>query len=111
MKNKFKNAFDGTKMILSDRSILIQFVLAILTIIVGYILKLTYVEWFAVILCIIIVICLEIMNTIIEKLCDLYSTEYDERIKTIKDMSAGMVLISCIGAVIVATMILIRRLM
>jgi diacylglycerol kinase len=38
----------------------------------------------------------EMINTIIENICDLVQPEYDERVKVIKDMSAGAVLVMAI---------------
>jgi diacylglycerol kinase (ATP) len=39
----------------------------------------------------------EAMNTAIEKLCDLYSTEYDLRIKSIKDVAAAAIFLILLG--------------
>ena len=52
---------------------------------------------------------MEIINTCIEKLCDLYSEEHDIRIQRIKDMSAGMVLTGCVFALIIGVIIVVRR--
>jgi diacylglycerol kinase len=41
-----------------------------------------------------IVISIEMMNSAFETLCDVVKSEYDERIKVVKDMAAGSVLIS-----------------
>lgn len=51
------------------------------------------------------VLSLEIINTAIEKLCDMVQPEYDVRIKIIKDISAGAVLIAAISAVIAGFLI------
>jgi diacylglycerol kinase len=40
-----------------------------------------------------ITIAFEMMNTAFETLCDVVTLEFDERIKTVKDMAAGSVLI------------------
>ena len=52
------------------------------------------------------VILLEYLNSVIERLCDLYSSQYDERIKRIKDMSAAIVLIMSICAAVIAVVII-----
>lgn len=44
---------------------------------------------------------LEILNTCVEKICDIVQPEFDERIKIIKDCAAGAVFLMSIGAVIV----------
>jgi diacylglycerol kinase len=59
-----------------------------------------------VIICIGLVITAEILNTCIEKLCDLYSTDYSNRIREIKDLAAGAVLAASLTAFITAMVIL-----
>lgn len=47
------------------------------------------------------VLSFEIINTAIEKICDIINPEYDERIKFIKDMAAGAVLLAAFCSLIV----------
>lgn len=47
----------------------------------------------------------EILNTAIEKICDIIQPEYDERIKFIKDISAGAVTLMAILAVTVGFLV------
>ena len=91
MINKFYVAFVGLVSSLKDRSIQIQYILAIL-------------------LCIGLVIVAEILNTCIEKLCDLYSTEKNEKIKYIKDLAAGGVLFASLIALTVGILIFVHHL-
>ena len=58
------------------------------------------------IMCIGMVLVCEILNTCIEKLCDLYSLKNDERIRFIKDLAAAAVLVSAFAALIIAMLIL-----
>jgi undecaprenol kinase len=44
-----------------------------------------------------IAISLEMMNTAFETLCDVVKLEYDDRIKTVKDMAAGSVLVASLS--------------
>ena len=53
-------------------------------------------EWIAILFAIALVFCLEVMNTVIEKLCDLVRPGPDQRVKVIKDMAAAAVLIGAI---------------
>jgi diacylglycerol kinase (ATP) len=46
---------------------------------------------------------LELVNTAFEHLCDLVDTNYNERIKRIKDVAAGGVLYAAIGWAVVIT--------
>jgi diacylglycerol kinase (ATP) len=41
-----------------------------------------------------LVMSLEIINTVVENICDIIQPEYDKRIKLIKDLSAGAVLVA-----------------
>lgn len=106
---KFKDAFNGLKLALKEKSVIIQVILGICAIIGGFIIRLDIYEWLAFMICIGLVISLEIANSVIEKLCDLYSKEYDERIKKIKDMSSAFVLVASIFALIVCILVTIRR--
>lgn len=69
---------------------------------------LTSAQWALLILTIASVFICEIFNTVLERVCDVITTEYNKNIEFIKDVSAGAVLISAIGAVIVAFIILFR---
>lgn len=51
------------------------------------------------------VLSLEILNTCVEKICDLIKPEYDERIKIIKDIAAGSVLLMAIASVFVGILV------
>lgn len=106
MKKKFSDAFAGLKDGWLHRSIRIQMILAVLAVIAGLILKLNAQEWQTVLLCIAMVIAAEILNTCIEKLCDLYSEAMNPKIKVIKDLAAGSVLAVSAVALIIAALIL-----
>ncbi len=59
---------------------------------------------------IIIIVCfsvlsLEILNTCVEKICDMIQPEYDERIKIIKDIAAASVLLMAIASVFVGILV------
>lgn len=110
MINKFYVAFVGLVSSLKDRSIQIQYVLAILACIAAWMIGCNYYEWLAVLLCIGLVIVAEILNTCIEKLCDLYSTEKNEKIKYIKDLAAGGVLFVSLIALTVGILIFVHHL-
>ena len=110
MINKFYVAFVGLVSSLKDRSIQIQYILAILACIAAWMIGCNYYEWIAVLLCIGLVIVAEILNTCIEKLCDLYSTEKNEQIKYIKDLAAGGVLFASLIALTVGILIFVHHL-
>lgn len=106
MKKKFSDAFTGLLKGTGHRSILTQYILAAMAVCAGFVLHLSVLEWVAVIICIGLVITAEILNTCIEKLCDLYSTDYSNRIREIKDLAAGAVLVASLTAFVTAMVIL-----
>ena len=106
---KFADAFNGLKIALSHKAVVIQIILGILAIIGGIIIKLDYYEWLAFIICIALVVFAEIFNTAIEKIGDYFNIEKDERIKVIKDLSSAAVLIAAIGALVICIICTVRR--
>ncbi|HVZ58593.1 MAG TPA: diacylglycerol kinase family protein [Patescibacteria group bacterium] len=54
---------------------------------------------------ILLVIIAEMLNTAIEKMVDLITKEYREEAKIAKDVSAGMVLMASLGALVVGVII------
>ena len=83
----------------------IELAIAILVIGLGFWLKISGVEWCIVFICIGCVLAAEAFNTSVEELCDYHTRETDERIKRIKDMAAGSVLITGIMAIVVGCVI------
>lgn len=62
--------------------------------------------WAIVVITIALVIAAEMINSAIEGICDFVQPEHDEKIKHIKDMAAGAVLIMSISAMIVGLLLL-----
>jgi undecaprenol kinase/diacylglycerol kinase (ATP) len=88
-----------------ERNGRIQLAIAIIVVLVGWLLKLTSAEWMVLLGCIASVLSFEMINSAIEKICNLVHPTYHPAIKTIKDMAAGAVLFvsvisSIIGAII-----------
>lgn len=51
----------------------------------------------------------EMLNTCVEKIMDRISGDYDERIKLIKNISAGAVLVAAIAALVIGLVIFIPK--
>lgn len=79
---------------------------AIAVLMVSFALGINWTEFVVLITLAIIVISVEMLNTAVEVIADVLFTEYDERAKAIKDIAAGAVLITAIGSVIIAYIIL-----
>jgi diacylglycerol kinase len=71
----------------------------------GFYFKINYLEWCIVILCFVLVIALEAINSAIEYLTDLASPDFHPLAGKAKDMAAGAVLIAAIGSVVIAFVI------
>jgi len=110
MIDKFKNAFRGLKDDMKDKSIILQIVLGIITFVVCLILRISINDWMIVSLCIGCVIASEVFNSCIERLCDLYTNEINEKVKIIKDMASSGVLIVALSALVVGICLLIKYL-
>lgn len=94
----------------AERNGKIQAAIALCAVVAGYCFKVSQFEWVALLFCMGLVIGLEMINTTVEKVCDMHSTEYDEDIKVIKDIAAGAVLWVSILSAIVGCIIFIPHL-
>jgi diacylglycerol kinase (ATP) len=102
----FKNAFIGIRWALSTQpNFRIHFVLAILAVIAGVFFRITTTEMLIIIFTIILGLSGEMINTSIEAMTDLITTEWRENAKIAKDVAAGTMLLIAIGALIVALII------
>lgn len=107
-----KNAINGIKEIIkTGRNIKIQIAIAILAIIMGIVLRINIIEISILVLTIFFVLVSEFMNTAIEMLADLYTTEYNEKIKILKDIGAGAVTLSAISSVIVGIIMFLPKIL
>ena len=84
----------------------VHLLIAGLVVAAGLWLRLSRVEWAIILTQIGLVWAAEALNTAIEKLCDFVSPGLHPKIKVIKDMSSGAVLILAIGAVVVGVVVL-----
>ena len=57
------------------------------------------------------ILILELLNGTIERILDFMSPEYDERVRTIKDLMAAIVLLASVGAAVCGTVIFYPYLM
>jgi diacylglycerol kinase (ATP) len=83
---------------------------AILACILAYLLKISRIEWLALIVVITGVFVSEMLNTAIELLTDIVSPAYDERAGRLKDIAAGAVLVAALAALATAVFIFLPKL-
>ncbi|MBP6398457.1 MAG: diacylglycerol kinase family protein [Saprospiraceae bacterium] len=108
--NSFKYAIEGLLvMFKEERNARIHLIMAIASMVGGVYFNLSLSEWLFLVFAIGLVIALELINTAIENLADFVSPERNEKIKKIKDLAAGAVLISAICAFIIGLIIFIPK--
>lgn len=106
----FACAFEGLKdCLLHEKNFRIQYVIALLIIIAGLSFSISKMEWLVILLCFAVVLCFEIINSAIEKLCDLVCPQFNLTIKKVKDMSASAVLLAAIISFIIGCVIFLPR--
>ena len=106
----FKYAFAGiVQLIKEEHNARIHCVVAIITIIAGFILSIQPHEWLAIAICIGAVLAAEGFNTAVEALADRITKESDNAIKKAKDVAAGAVLITAVAAVAVGLIIFVPK--
>ena len=82
----FVHAFKGIAYALQhELNFKIQLIAALMVILLGFYFGISTTEWLFVIGSCATVLCLELMNTAIEKTCDLVTTKFHPAIKIIKD--------------------------
>ena len=93
----------------SERNLKIHFVVTILVIFFGIYFGLTKMEWLLISFAIAGMITLELINTAIERVVDLVTTEQHPLAKQAKDIAAGAVLVYAILTVVVGLIIFLPK--
>jgi len=102
----FGYAFNGLfAAIKTETHLKIHLLTTLLVVIAGIYFKLSKTEWIAIIICCGTVIAAELFNSAIEQLCDFVSPAKNHKIKFIKDVSAGAVLVLSLMSICVAVFI------
>jgi diacylglycerol kinase (ATP) len=86
----------------TQRNLRIHFLAAIFVFVVAVVVGVSRAQLVALVLAIAFVLVAEMINTAIEAVIDLATSEYDSRAKVAKDIAAGAVLIAAITAAVVA---------
>jgi diacylglycerol kinase (ATP) len=108
--HSFGYAFQGIVIAFkTQQNFRIETVAAIIAIVAGFVFHITALEWLVVLLCIASVLCLELVNTALESMCDVYSTAINPTIKIVKDTAAAAVLIASFIAFVIALIIFIPK--
>ena len=104
----FKGAF---KLITTEHSVMVQFIIAMLLVIAGFVFEISRVEWMMQILAFGLVLGIESLNTAVEKIADFIHPEFHKRIGFIKDIAAGAVLFAAFAAIAIGLLIYVPKFM
>ncbi len=96
-------------LIRTEASIKVQVFFALLAIAAGFYFEISTVEWMIQVMAISLVLAVEGMNTALEKLSDYVQPEFHNKIGFIKDIAAGAVFYTAIGAFIVGCLIYVPK--
>lgn len=108
----FKNAWNGIFYAFTTQpNFRVHLILALLALLSGYFLKISSIEFTILILTIVIGLGAEMINTSIESMTDLITSDWKKEAKIAKDVSAGMMLLTAIGALLVWLVVLLPKLL
>ena len=106
----FINAFHGlAHLFKNEHNSWIHATVMLIALVVGIIEKLNATEWIFIAIAIAIVFITEILNTAIERLTDLYSTNHHPLAKQAKDLGAAAVLLAAILAIAIGLIIFVPK--
>lgn len=102
----FKTALNGILLVIKmEINMKIILAASVLVVIMGIIFNITYYEWLTIVLVTGLVYFAEMVNTSIEAVTDLVTTEWKEDARIAKDVSSGMVLVSSVIALVIGLII------
>lgn len=112
LASSFGYAFAGLAYCLrTQRNFRIHLALAFLATLLGLWLGLAWAEWAVLAATVVLVLAAEMVNTMIESLVDLVTQEFHPLAGVAKDVAAGVVLLTAIGAVVVGLLIFLPKLL
>ncbi|MDI7248402.1 MAG: diacylglycerol kinase family protein [Bacillota bacterium] len=108
----FRCAVQGVRAVLSaERNMRIHFVAAAAVLAAAGALGVSAVELACLVIAIALVLICELTNTALELVCDIACPTWEMRVKTVKDIAAGTVLVSAVWAAVVGAAVLGPRLL
>lgn len=107
----FKHAWEGVAHAFTTQpNFRVHVCLALVAIFLSVVLKIYPVEWIIILLLITLGLVFEMLNTAIESVVDLATSEWHILAKHAKDVAAGAMLVYSIGAVCIAAVIFLPKL-
>lgn len=106
----FTHAWEGIKWAFSTQpNFKIHIFLSVSALLAAFYLKVTTGETILLVFTIIFGLGMEMVNTSLESMTDLITNEYKKEAKIAKDVAAGMMLMTAVGAILIAGLIFIPR--
>jgi len=94
---------------LYHRNMRIIFMIGVAALLLGFYQKLKGIELIALCITVTLVFMAEIFNTAVELMMDAITEKYHTKIRLVKDIAAGIVVISCLNAVVIGYILFIRK--
>ena len=111
-KRKFHDAFQGLRQSVQQQSSYqVHFLFAALVVAAGFFLGLDTVRWSLLILCIIVVLAGEMLNTSIETLAKAITDQYNDNIARSLNIASGAILVLSVGAAAIGFVIFIEAIL
>ncbi len=109
---RFKYPFSGfLRLVTKDSHYVLHLVSTVCVIIVSYFLSINMTEWLFILSAIFLVLLTEALNTAIEEVVDLVTSDFEQHAKYAKDIASFAVLLSSIYAALIGVIILLPKLL
>lgn len=109
---RFKYPFHGLhRLVTKDCHYVLHLVSTLIVIILSYFLSLNITEWLFVLSAIFLVLLTEALNTAIEEVVDLVTSDFEQRAKYAKDIASFAVLLASIYATLIGVIIYLPKLL
>jgi diacylglycerol kinase len=95
----------------TQRNMRVHLAAAVVVIVAGLVVGVSATDWACLLAAIGLVLTAETVNTVVETVVDLITTEYHPRAKAAKDAAAGAVLLACAAAVAIGVAVFLPRLL
>ena len=93
------------KLLTTEHSIMVQFFIGVVVTVAGFYFNISATEWSLQILAIGLVLAIESLNTVAEKIADFIHPDFNPKIGFIKDIASGAVFFAALAAVAVGFVI------
>jgi diacylglycerol kinase (ATP) len=95
---------------LYHRNIRVIFLMGLAAMLLGFFLNLKGIELIALSITVTLVFMAEIFNTAVELMMNAIAEKYNTKIRLVKDIAAGIVVITCLNAAVIGYVLFVRKL-